>query len=214
MTWKRNTTFVLLLGELQSSHIAPPPTPHHQWASLGSTSLPSPRPPLPHQTNFKGDLDPPFPGHYYFYTVGKTNMHVWSGSIISVRGHSRDANAGISSCYTTLDHWIILFKSWLSHHGLWVIIPWFTNMVCLGVNFGGIYLYLFYFSFVWRCKPCWLSINSYPMLDHGVIVQYTIQNNNWCLTHAKYVALTAWVSLKHTTSKCNMHMYKHTWTQA
>ena len=97
----------------QCTSTYPSPTNETAWDNFFSTSLP-----LTHQTNFMGDLDPPIPGHYYFYTVGKTNT--LSDSVISAGGHSRDANAGISSCYTTLDHWIILFQNihWLSHHGL------------------------------------------------------------------------------------------------
>ena len=37
---------------------------------------------------------------------------------------------------------------WLSHHGIWVIIPCSTNIVSVRVILGA-FLFLFYFSFVY-----------------------------------------------------------------
>ena len=44
--------------------------------------------------------------------------------------------------YEKLYHWITQFESfhWLSHHELWVIIPWSANMVRYGF---GVFLFLF-----------------------------------------------------------------------
>jgi len=63
--------------------------------------------------------------------------------------------------YLKLDHWIMQFESfhWLSHHGLWAIIPCSKNKVSVRASFllllllflifGFFILILVYFSIFW-----------------------------------------------------------------
>ena len=87
---------------------------------------------------------------------------------------------------------------WLSHHGIWAIIPWSTKRESVLRDILG--LFGFYFSLVFyifwaflikqlfhsrlldmrwlwptrRYAPRWLSIISYPTRAHGIIVNYNI----------------------------------------
>ena len=76
---------------------------------------------------------------------------------------------------------------WLSHHGLWTIIPCSTNMVSVCVFF---FLEPFYFFlsiggfFDKTIIPLALVgyemiiANSYPMHTHGIIVKYSFLMNH------------------------------------